>query len=49
MLRKNYDESIKVNHKPNWPCIPDHPYGILIICASGSGKTNLLLNLIKHQ
>ena len=42
MLRKNYDESIKVNHKPNWPCIPDHPYGILI-------KTNLLLNLIKHQ
>ena len=29
--------------------IPDHPYRILIIGGSGSGKTNPLLNLIKNQ
>ena len=28
---------------------PDHPYRILIIGDSGSGKTNLLLNLIDSQ
>ena len=28
--------------------IPDHPYRILII-GSGSGKTNVLLNLINNQ
>ena len=27
----------------------DHPYRILIIGGSGSGKTNVLLNLIKNQ
>ena len=32
-----------------WPHIPDHPYRILIIGASGSGKTNALLNLINEQ
>ena len=31
------------------PYIPDHPYRILIIGSSGSGKTNLLLNLIENQ
>ena len=29
--------------------IPDHPYRILIVGSSGSGKTNTLLNLIKEQ
>ena len=29
--------------------IPDHPYRILITGGSGSGKTNLLLNLIENQ
>ena len=29
--------------------IPDHPYRILIIAGSGSGKTNSLLNLISQQ
>ena len=29
--------------------IPDHPYRILIIGGSGSGKTNTLLNLINEQ
>ena len=46
---KNYDQSVGINHNPNWPYIPDHPYKILIIVRSGSGKTNVLLNLIKHQ
>ena len=32
-----------------WSYIPDHPYIILIIGGSGSGKTNALLNLIKNQ
>ena len=46
---KNYDESVETNHNPNWLYIPNHPYRILIIGDSGSGKTNVLLNLIKHQ
>ena len=31
------------------PYIPYHPHRISIIGGSGSGKTNVLLNLIKHQ
>ena len=45
----NYDQSVKINHTPNWSHIPDHPCRILIINGSGSGKTTVLLNLIKHQ
>ena len=36
-------------HNGKWPCIPDHPYRILIIGGSGSGNTNTLLNLINEQ
>ena len=36
-------------HNEKWPYIRDHPYRILIIGGSGSGKTNTLLNLIKEQ
>ena len=36
-------------HNEKWPYIPDHPYRILIIGGSGSGKTNALLNLIDEQ
>ena len=36
-------------HNEKWPYIPDHPYRVIIICGSGSGKTNTLLNLIKEQ
>ena len=36
-------------HNKNWPYIPDHPYRILIIGGSGSGITNVLLNLIKYR
>ena len=32
-----------------WPYIPDHPYRILIIAGSGSGKTSTLFYLIKEQ
>ena len=36
-------------HNPKWPEIPGHLYQILIIGGSGSGKTNVLLNLINHK
>ena len=36
-------------HNEKWPYIPDHPYRILIIGGSGSGKTSTLLNLINEQ
>ena len=49
MIIKNYYESVKINHYPNWSYISDHHYRILIIGGSGSGKTNALLNLVKHQ
>ena len=39
----------KTEHNLKWPYIPDHPYRILIIDGSGSGKTNALLNLINNQ
>ena len=45
----NYVNENKAKHNKNWPYIPDHPYRILIIGDSGSGKTNLLLNLIENQ
>ena len=46
---ENYDESIKVNQNPDWIYTPNHPYRFLIIGGTGSGKTNVLLNLIKNQ
>ena len=48
----NFDEYTNENRiKRNltWPYIPDHPYRILIIGGSGSGKTTALLNLINNQ
>ena len=36
-------------HNKKWLSVPDHPFRILIIGGSGSGKTNALLNLIKEQ
>ena len=48
----NFDDIVKVNIKeqnPNWPQIPDHPYRILKIGDSGSGKTNSSFNLINQQ
>ena len=46
---RNYDETAEINRNPNRRYVLDHPYRILIIGGSGSGKTNVLLNLIKHQ
>ena len=37
-MMKDYDQSVEINHDLNWPYIPDHPYRILIIGGSGSGK-----------
>ena len=37
------------SHNQKWSYIPDHPYRILIISTSGSGKANALLNLINNQ
>ena len=48
----NFDDYVnenKTEHNKNWPYIPDHPYRILIIGGSGSGKTNTLINLINEQ
>ena len=48
----NFDYITKENIKeynPNCSQIPGHPYKILIIGGSGSGKTNSLFNLISHQ
>ena len=39
----NYVNENKTKHNKNWP------YKILIIGGSGSGKANLLLNLIGNQ
>ena len=48
----NLDNIVNNNnkrHNEKWPYIPDHPYRVLIIGGSGSGKTNTLLNLINEQ
>ena len=45
----NYVNENKTEHNKNWPYIPDHPYRMLIIGGSGSGKTNALINLINEQ
>ena len=48
----NFDDYTNENiieHNLKRPYIQDHPYRILIIGGSGSGKTNALLNLINNQ
>ena len=48
----NLDNIINDNneeHNEKCSYIPDHPYRILIIGGSGSGKTNILLTLINEQ
>ena len=45
----DYANENKIQHNLRWPYIPCHPYRILIIGGSGSGKTNALLNLINNQ
>ena len=45
----DYTNENIIEHNSKWHYIPDHPYRILIIGGSGSGKTNALLNLINNQ
>ena len=48
----NFDDYTNENiieRNSKWPYIPDHPYRILILGGSGSGKTNAFLNLIHNQ
>ena len=48
----NFDYITKDNikeHNPNWPEILDHPYRILILGGSGSGKANACLNLLHNE
>ena len=50
--RINFDDYVNENKtelNEKWPYIPDHPYRILIIGGSVSGKTNALINLINEQ
>ena len=44
----NFDDYVnenKTEHNVKRSYIPDHPYRILILGGSGSGKANALLNL----
>ena len=45
----DYTNENKRNRNSKLPFIPNHPYRILIIGGSRSGKTNALLNLINNQ
>ena len=48
----NLDNIVNNNnekHNENWFYIPDHPYRVLIIGGSRSGKANTLLHLINEQ
>ena len=45
----DYATENKTQHNLKWPYILHHPYRILIIGGSGSGKTIALLNLINNQ
>ena len=44
----DYANENKTEHDKNWLYIPHHPYRILIVGGSGSGKTNALFNLINN-
>ena len=43
-----YKNKNKKEYNFNWPYIPNHPYRILTIGGSGTGKTNALSNLINN-
>lgn len=46
---KNYNELVRIINDPSWVFILDNPYKILVIGGSESDKTNVLVNLTKHQ
>ena len=45
----DYTNEYKTEHNPKWQYIPDHPYRIVFVGGSGSGKTIASLNLINNQ
>ena len=45
----DYANENKTEQNLKWPYIPDHPYRILVIGGSWSGKTNALINLINNH
>ena len=45
----DYTNENKTKHNSKLSNILDHPYRIVIIGGSGSGKANTLLNLINNQ
>ena len=45
----DYASENKTQHNLKWPYIPDHPYRVLIIGGSRSGKTHSLLNVINNK
>ena len=49
MINFDVTNENKTEHNPKWPYIPDHPYRILIIGGSRSGKRNVFINLINNQ
>ena len=50
MINFNYYTSEdEIEHNLKWSYIPDHPYRILIIGGSRTGKWTALLNLINNQ
>ena len=49
MINFDVTNENKTEHNPKWPYIPDHPYRILIIGGSRSGKRNVFINLLNNQ
>ena len=48
-MMEKYDQSVEISRNSYWSYISEHPYRILTIGGSGSGKTNALLDWMKHQ
>ena len=41
IMMENYDQSVEINHNPNWHYIPDHPYRIVVVGGSRLFTNNL--------
>ena len=45
----DYTNETKTEHNSKWSHFSNHPYRIVIVGGSGSGKTNALQNIINNQ